>query len=218
MKIVSIILLVTTLICGCCQCVRSSNETRLNLIDLDEDVLAIIFEFLDLNHMIVLLDAIPHEKLLTVANGSFRRKYNNYEITVDIKMPGEEIYKHPRKDQFYVTYLKAIKIMEYFGGVMPHLEVEEPLPRGLDKYIVNYTRNGLIRLNIHKIDVNTFVVFDKPFDRLEELSFTVCDGMRIGSLKFSEIFPSLKRLHINSLDNYFVEEFTHLEHLVRTSS
>lgn len=172
--------------------------------------------FIFKRHLSVFVD---HPKAISIASKlTFRTRFNSVDINID----------NARNNILFNDHLKLIstssnqvaKLLRIFGGVIQDLKVSQPTTL-VSQYINKYQRDSLFKLKMDFIDVDTFASFEKPFNSIEELSFSCSEdlnvtpgGIRTGKLTLDQIFPNLHRLEavLSAKNNYsfIIQQFPKL--------
>lgn len=182
------------------------------LVDLNADVLMLIYDELDLLDMTNLLSAYPSKMLLTVARDSFRIRYKDYTISIDDRSRTDRIYCDVDRKNLQVSS-QIDSIFRFFGVFFRDLEVMHPSTH-ISHLINKYTTESLIKLGLPPFENDTLTFFTKPFQFVEELSL----HSRIDSARMplNQLFPSIRRfilrLYTDENMSLLLCEYPHLEH------
>lgn len=155
-----------------------------------------------------------------------RRKYKTYHIEIlKTKTETSELVRDIAPEKLIVIndLYTATEIIKHIGPVINRIEVRNKYILKNESMIVNqfidrYCAKSLIHLDLDSIKINTFETFTSPFNKLEELAFSVdVEKVRVGTLPLNDLFPNLKRLHMkfhSYIDFKFINyAFSKLEHL-----
>lgn len=210
--------------------VQNRNErTKLKLIDLNFDVLFLIFEHIDTLDMLSMVEICP--KLTPIAATIFRGKYQKVEVadafTTDIFKPQFEDKNN--KSTRIRNYELILRTLQTFGHVIKHLKLDgmaivfRERKLTIMQFINKYTSESLTTLKIHYIKEDALAQFTIPFENVRELSVKIdILGLEVNVLPLSQIFPKLKKLtmhiqvdlFVKNLDLSFIDcEFSQLEYV-----
>lgn len=195
-------------------------------IDLDEDVLDIIFNPLELHELLYTAEVFP--QLSGIIGDVFRRKYlnNGSLIKVYIHLPDRSISSyHPRRavkliDNVIMTNDRrdSISLLKYFGHFLENVIIQY---NGInsDLKIINTLLNKscletLKHLQLNFAEMNDMEQLKIPFKGVEEFSTFISKHKLKSSMKLNELFPNLRQLNLTlqrDVDISFIDgQFSHL--------
>lgn len=126
-----------------------NDKGRKTFADLDFDVLSLIFEELDTDSMLKLLDASPTDMIFTVAKDTFWRRYKDYTVRIisesesrSTSTPDYTFALDSIPKRVMLSTSKAPKILRLFGNVIRHLVVQSPSTI-ISQYINKYLSGSL---------------------------------------------------------------------------
>lgn len=167
---------------------------KIRLADLNTDVQFIMFDRLNLTELIDVVKTDPN--LIPIAGEVFRRKHQNYRIS---------IYIPPENVKFSNNYMKTVKlcsdVVGYFGNYTTKLsmDIDEKLPRStmnFDRLINEYASESITILDLKRVRSDTLDQFKLPFKQLKELSLKINVNQTGNILPFNILFPELQKLSI----------------------
>lgn len=204
--------------------VENGND-KIKLMNLNHDVLFIIFEQLDFMDLLSLTEASPD--FFPLVTEILRRK--NYEVTIRNahsvdKLNGRSFNEFVVEKRIEITYFDLIlTVLKQLGHAIRHLNVEFSYIRNneaaiISQFINEYASVSLKTLRLSYVKNDTFEHFIIPFEGVEELHF----GIDINEFKsdissLNYLFPRLQRLGLSLFSNVnydFMDcELPHLKHL-----
>lgn len=193
--------------------------------DLNFDCKILILEQLDLVNLIVLSETTKKLRIpiSNVVSRKFHNKFISFAIPYFTGKTSNHIYETDA--QIKIQHLQTMfKVLKYFGSLIRNLKVEvsyspDARTHSLYKYINFYCSETLTQFHMKNAVEAAFDEFRKPFENVQSVSlrgqFDSLDGC---TLRFSEIFPAMRRLSVRMVcisDMNWIEHcaFQHLEHL-----
>lgn len=193
--------------------VMSYNDNRKKLAYLNVDVLYLIFDQLELEDMLNLLENYPAKTLSAAATTYFRRKFKNY--LVYIHRGFINIYDQKRCKCLQVGK-SAPTLLRYFEGAIQNLKIESPPPMTIQN-ANKYASESLTKLEMCYMYENPFKHFKKPFVNLEDFSLNCDTNITTEGLPLNQLFPAIRRLTLQSrgdIDERILGyEFPYLNHI-----
>lgn len=198
---------------------NENGRNKTTFIDLDADVLYLIFEQFDFMDTLNLMEAIPIISPIGVE--IFKKRKYEVEINVDASA-------HPKTTQKnnYVTFSNSsvfLRALKVFGSVIQHLTIKnrqyvKDITPDMNQCINQYTSDSLKLLRIIDVDKDSFTNFTVPFKNLEDLQIVIpSDRYTVvnSAIPLNQMFPKLHRLDITlNGDAKFIDcEFSNLEHV-----
>lgn len=204
---------------------QSKSAIKVKFIDLPEDVLFIIMEFLDVNDLLNLTELI--RPLTPLAVQIFRRrKYRDVLIlrgNPKHKSYGPKFSDNDTKCLILTDFEMIVSTLTRFGSGIKRLEVKNDNMVVSKSAIINRAvndnaRDALTYFKMNSIKGDTFEQFTAPFKRIEEVHFEVnTNRVQTGPLPLNGHYPNLRRLSLKlytKADYDFLDcTFIHLEHL-----
>lgn len=188
-------------------------KNRLEITDLDVDVLFVIFQ--NLGFMDLLNLAETNSTLSLMADEIFRKR--NYEIIIsDCNRVNED------ERRIEITGIAMISnVFKYFTLTnidVKNLYIEANISALVSQYINEYARGTLRRLKLTGTKEDTFEQFTIPFEELKEFSFSISKSeFRPSNLPLNQLFPKLRILNITFASkadlSYVVCKLPYLDYL-----
>lgn len=184
----------------------SNGNRKVNVCDLNRDVLFYILESVEVIDMLNLVDVCQSEVFSSVATSIFWRKYRKYDIhlwTSDSFNHGKiQIYQE--SEIFEVNdFCTSLQLIKYVGNAFERLEIKTQFISAAEGAVLNqnmdkYAGDSLIHLDLGPIKADTFSYFTVPLEKVEELFFKIQfrDELRSDVLPLNYLFPTLRRLKI----------------------
>lgn len=214
--------------------VNRNGKNGINFMDLNSDVHYELLGAMDIEDVINMMEAIP--QLYPFGVSVYRKRYKNVIVAIRgallTKNPGYDFLELSNGHELcFKTHEVILKVLKYFGHVMPRLYVESRLisqqndeAMNIFHYIKKYTSASLVHLDLNEIDCEIINQFTLPFINVESLNFIVPIDIlyKISNenITLNNLFPALKKLKMelwSHLDYSFIDyEFPHLEHLTLT--
>lgn len=197
---------------------RAKDEIK--LIDLNADVLFLIFAHLNIEDMLNLSLA---NKILGFSAGEvFRWKYHDNEIIIKYAANMLDKFHTRNKTIEMYDYKFTLDVLTNFGIFMEKLRIEnDDIPESrsnvIHKFVNQYTSETLNSLHLGIIKDKTLEQFERPFVKLQEFDCSIAKET-VGHIRpFSQLFPRLKRLSLAlnpGFDSSFVDcALSHLIHV-----
>lgn len=197
---------------------------RLKLIDLNEDVLMMIFDQLELVDMMRLCDTYREKILSSIARKNFRSRYNSYKISINGSGDYSDIETNTTTKKIKVRSENSLQLFRIFGSEIRRLKITHP-SHEMMQYINIFMSDSLVSLWLRHGKHDTLHQFSKPFNMVEDFTFSPYsynednDGSnRINAdhMPLNQIFPNVRRLSLaiyvdEEIDSMYCE-FPHLEH------
>lgn len=204
-----------------------SDNNDLKIIDLNSDVLYIIFSHLDVEDLLSTVEAFPEFHHLV--HEMFRRKYSTYEVQIK-KSPyntsaQKVIVVVPSEKRFDVLIDDGIRdfdsrLLYMFGYIFQKIKIEYltyPPWETVTKFLNKYCSDTVKRLELKLIDQRNLNHLTGPFKEVEEFSCSIFSRHLNVTQPLNQLFPKLLRLdlelYIDSDYSLFECELPHLEHL-----
>lgn len=195
----------------------------INFIELNGDVLLMIFEHLNSTTLLNLAMASPH--LSPIVADQFRRKYKDYDLRIldTTSRKRNELIEYSNYKQIDIYGLQmAIKFVKHFGGVIKNFELRQlNIPQTdsmiISQAMVQYCTKSLTKLNLDFIKENTLEQFIGPFENVDSLHFSISRGRFRTRLPLNQLFPKVKEIHVSIFSDteydFFNTELPTLESL-----
>lgn len=197
----------------------SKNTTK--LINLDTDVLFLIFAHLNINDLLNLVDVEPNFHYL--AAEVFRRKYR--KRTIDMQGANvnaqRQIAEYVSGETISIYDVELFKkMLKIFGFAIEKIELQNEVNNTniLCQFINKYC-SSLRSLTLNFISEDTLNHFTAPLKLVQDLSFPK-DLASVGKkneVSLNRLFPKLQRLSINLKStvnrSFLLHKFPHLEQL-----
>lgn len=204
----------------------SSNKHELKIVDLNSNVLYLIFSQLDLEDLLSTVEAMPDFHHLV--HEIFRRKYSTYGL--QLKNPpyasGQKLsVVVPSEKRFDVCGISDfdLRVIRVFGYIFKKIKVDyllHPRWETLTKFLNKYCSDTVKRLELTLIDQRNFNHLTATFKEVEEISCSIFSRSLNLKQPLNELFPKLRRLELelytNSDYSLFHCELPNLEHLKAT--
>lgn len=199
------------------ECTDQNDRNKTTFIELNGDVLFLIFEQFDFMEILNLVEAIP--MISPIGAEIFRKR--KYEVEIDF---GHSDY--PRSTKLYNRLIFSntsiiSNTLKGLGRGIQRLKIQnwrsKPVSSNINGLINQYTSDSLAFLQIFNIDENSFVNFTLPFSELDELEivFPNLKGVVNLTMPLNQLFPKLRRLFMDLHDDAkFIDcKFSKLEHV-----
>lgn len=185
-------------------------ESKIQLMDLNEDVLFLILKELDLDSLTNMIDASPNFNSLAVQVfwSKFKiSKLSLFNTRLDtIREKFKFSYSDVRTPRIILYDFEMItKVLKYFGSIIQKIHVDGHGKNARNETAVisdlinKYASKSLIKLDLFPVDVTTFEPFTVPFQRVEKLFFKITQYLtefKMANLPFNQMFPNLRKLHL----------------------
>lgn len=204
---------------------------RINLLDLNDDVLQLIFDqmaFIDLLNV-----KSVHPYLAAHAKSALHQQYRDYKIVISGRVPNEPLYLELSEEKIVLVHDFELAVYLLKHHIGEDLETGHNL-QVLSNYLRNDTESNIInrlvnqcgaksikKLNLDKIMKSTILAqYTHPMEAVEEFSchfYKLPDPREVLSLDV--LFPNLRKLSltiqtISAMGLSFLDcKMTHLEHL-----
>lgn len=152
-----------------------------------------------------------------------KQRLANRSVILRKSYPDSDFAKYNASSQYIEmsTWSTVTKFMRYFGHLVSKLEVfgDFSLPhqnvKQVHQLINLYCSEMLTSLTITNQSDDVFADFTKPFPKVESVILNDVKRIQIVSFKFSEIFPSVRFLTLNSFDSFILKDqkLPYLEYL-----
>lgn len=177
--------------------------TKIQLADMDADVLYLILYPLEIYELLNFAVAFPW--LQPIAFAVFRQKYHNTSLKILVYPTNLHTSIHGNDQKLEIIYEK----------------LEYPKKAMLNRFVNNYCSKSLKDLTIISRNGYPFDEFTTPCTSVEILKCEIYSKYSTNSKPLSEFFPNLRQLVFNihrDTDNGFIDgAFPHLEHLEMVS-
>lgn len=189
--------------------VEDSEIATKSITDLNSYCLDHIFNYLELIDLVNVAEA--NSKLKLDCKLPFVRNYRSKKVEM-IKYGGwstDFAYANWfRVDANYISIrnmIACLKLLRHFGHLLTNLSVNfedtKPAHRAeVERYIYDNCTESLIEIDFGYAELSTFSTIEKPFAKVEKVSFSDCDlGKEI--CEFNKWFPSMRHLYIDSCNH-----------------
>lgn len=180
--------------------------TKTELIDLNYDCHFLILNQLELNDLVNL--AAVNKKYSILAGDFFQRLYAHNQLI--IRKPMMESLLNTVRNAGEVTFIYghelAMSLLEHFGSYILSLKIDTHIDAMDDtKRLVSLASEycvNLINFHISSDSEDALEGVNKPFYKVEDLTFGYGSLNRIGNEKFNvnEMFPKIRRLFLDSIN------------------
>lgn len=188
--------------------------------DLDHDVLLETFHMLELNDFLSLADTDYRFRALIAQHVMFRRCHSSKKL--QLLPPLENDVKIEFTDDCSINIYDQnliLKFLRYFGHLFSYIltnqfRFQPKFYARFHSYVNKYSSESLEEFRMDKFSGNLFLEWKKPFKNVSSLyirdGFWNCEKVNVN---FSEIFPSLRHLTMNSSSKCIDYHFPHLEYI-----
>lgn len=196
-----------------------SNETKLT--DLDRDCVLLIFDLLAFDDLLHL--AQINEKFSPLAADVYRRKYSHLPLKIEYRADFEFIVHH--KDEILLgDYNSIMSTMKYFGHVIKSMKFgidHEPKDwkDRIGNLISMYLSETPVDITFERKAYTLLDSITNPLVNVETVRFKPnFNEFETPIPRFGDIFPSVRRLYLNHLNEKDVDKFDiHMPHLQHIS-
>lgn len=200
---------------------EEKTESKIKFIDLNEDVIRLIFDALDFLDLMNMADISTQFEYF--ASKTFGQRYRHFEIIIrepiDILpffirmkcaqsegMPSAERQINEKyciksiENRFEINdHDLALNALKHFGGCMRKLSIDNNILDGnhstaINRFVNEYAAESLTFLNLGLVKHDTLALFTKPFNSVKEF---ICfmKPKQIGPIvRLNRMFPQLSRL------------------------
>lgn len=206
-----------------------SSQTKTKFADLNSDVLYQISNELNVAGLLNMVRS--NSKLASGADDQFWRKYKYYNLAIMKMVLSDDTLLSTENKIIECETMKAIEVydlqsaadlLKFFGQTFRKLRIQNHdifinHPAIMMKYFRHFGSKVLTNLNLDRIQEDTFRRFVRPFENVEDLSFSVNVSTVKERVPLNLLFPALKRLTLelrSDADYSFIAvEFKQLEHV-----
>lgn len=202
------------------------NFDRKKFVNLNADVLGLIFDKLTSQELLNFIKAYPDKTFSSVAKHSFKRRFKDYVMYIDEYENSKGCSFNDAYKGIITPYAKSAKMLRIIGDVIQNLDIKCPSlsekikvqeSRTSAYYLKNhrlphlqwmhavtmqnineYTRHTLKTLKVKNAAINTLSYFTKPFYEVEDLliEYNIDGLVENGNLTFNQMFPKLRRFEL----------------------
>lgn len=182
-----------------------SDMHKINFIDLNEDVLYLIFFPLDVIGFLQMTKTSPLFRAFV--GDVFRRKFQDYEFEIvyaNDAIHGQEMFhEFPNYHQIELyDYKLILNVLHYFGSMIKKLSItnyslDDHRSTVIHGFVNEYVAATVKQLDLGTIKDDTLALFAKPLKEVEHFACSIGREQVGAILPFSQLFPKLKRLSIS---------------------
>lgn len=200
---------------GSQEILKQNGKNKTSLVDLNNDVLFLIFMEMDLLEWSNLAEV--HSLFASIANDAFRQRYHNYVVRIYGTDMDDDAYKPQRKEfENYANsdwapewlilndYKLVLNVFKYFSSNIQKLKITDGISVSIDRnrlkvvnqFVNRYASNYIKNLEIVIVE-DTLEQFTLPFNNVEELKCQV-SGKQLSDkvLPFNQMFPNIRKLNL----------------------
>ncbi|XP_055306238.1 uncharacterized protein LOC129570592 [Sitodiplosis mosellana] len=188
------------------------DSKQLQVLDINDDCLQIVFECLDLEDLFNVAEA--HSHLVPAARMVFARRYRMKKVFLNL-----DLVRFIDDDCIEVRKDVAAAFFRYFGAVVSSLFInfEGQRERAIEQSLLDHCPGTLVKFELALCDTSNLDTIDEPFGKVEQLTITKSSlSKRLSRLYVW--FPSLTTLKLINVTSekpeYLVAHLPQLRNLV----